>query len=205
MKVKRLCWLGTRTEAFDETTAFFRDVLGHVAPLRGARLRDVRSFPAPTVTTSRCSAPIAPDARAFVHDRSRRRPARRRHRRGARGARGGRSRADRRDPVAGDAWTGTAGSTSAARTGTSTRSCEGSSALAALGADDLDEPAPVALAVELEEEHALPLAEASSPSRTGIDSPAGPRSIDMQWEWPLPTSMSSSQTFSVRRSQSSCA
>jgi catechol 2,3-dioxygenase-like lactoylglutathione lyase family enzyme len=28
MKVSRLCWLGTRTEAFDETTAFFRDVLG---------------------------------------------------------------------------------------------------------------------------------------------------------------------------------
>ena len=28
MKVRRLCWLGTRTEAFDETTAFFRDVLG---------------------------------------------------------------------------------------------------------------------------------------------------------------------------------
>ena len=28
MKVKRLCWLGTRTEAFDETTSFFRDVLG---------------------------------------------------------------------------------------------------------------------------------------------------------------------------------
>jgi catechol 2,3-dioxygenase-like lactoylglutathione lyase family enzyme len=28
MKVNRLCWLGTRTEAFDETTAFFRDVLG---------------------------------------------------------------------------------------------------------------------------------------------------------------------------------
>ena len=45
----------------------------------------------------------------------------------------------------------------------------------------------------------------SSPSRTGIDSPAGPRSMDMQCEWPLPTSMSSSQTFSVRRSQSSCA
>ena len=28
MKVRRLCWLGVRTEAFDETTAFFRDVLG---------------------------------------------------------------------------------------------------------------------------------------------------------------------------------
>jgi catechol 2,3-dioxygenase-like lactoylglutathione lyase family enzyme len=28
MNVRRLCWLGTRTEAFDETTAFFRDVLG---------------------------------------------------------------------------------------------------------------------------------------------------------------------------------
>ena len=28
MKVTRLCWLGTRTDAFDETTAFFRDVLG---------------------------------------------------------------------------------------------------------------------------------------------------------------------------------
>jgi catechol 2,3-dioxygenase-like lactoylglutathione lyase family enzyme len=28
MKVKRLAWLGTRTEKFDETTAFFRDVLG---------------------------------------------------------------------------------------------------------------------------------------------------------------------------------
>ena len=28
MKVRRLCWLGTRTDAFDETTAFFRDVLG---------------------------------------------------------------------------------------------------------------------------------------------------------------------------------
>jgi catechol 2,3-dioxygenase-like lactoylglutathione lyase family enzyme len=26
--VKRLAWLGTRTEKFDETTAFFRDVLG---------------------------------------------------------------------------------------------------------------------------------------------------------------------------------
>ena len=45
----------------------------------------------------------------------------------------------------------------------------------------------------------------SSPSRTGIDSPAGPSSIDMQCEWPLPKSMSSGQTFSVRRSQSSCA
>jgi catechol 2,3-dioxygenase-like lactoylglutathione lyase family enzyme len=32
MKVRRLCWLGARTEAFDETTAFFRDVLG--LPLR---------------------------------------------------------------------------------------------------------------------------------------------------------------------------
>lgn len=28
MKVKRLAWLGTRTEKFDETTVFFRDVLG---------------------------------------------------------------------------------------------------------------------------------------------------------------------------------
>jgi catechol 2,3-dioxygenase-like lactoylglutathione lyase family enzyme len=28
VKVRRLCWLGVRTEAFDETTAFFRDVLG---------------------------------------------------------------------------------------------------------------------------------------------------------------------------------
>ena len=28
MKVKRLAWLGTRTEKFDDTTAFFRDVLG---------------------------------------------------------------------------------------------------------------------------------------------------------------------------------
>ena len=28
MKVRRLCWLGVRTQAFDETTAFFRDVLG---------------------------------------------------------------------------------------------------------------------------------------------------------------------------------
>ena len=28
MQVKRLSWLGTRTERFDETTAFFRDVLG---------------------------------------------------------------------------------------------------------------------------------------------------------------------------------
>ncbi len=45
----------------------------------------------------------------------------------------------------------------------------------------------------------------SSPSETGIDSPAGPSSIDMQWEWPFPKSMSSGQTFSVRRSQSSWA
>ena len=28
MQVKRLAWLGTRTEKVDETTAFFRDVLG---------------------------------------------------------------------------------------------------------------------------------------------------------------------------------
>ena len=28
MRVRRLCWLGVRTEAYDETTAFFRDVLG---------------------------------------------------------------------------------------------------------------------------------------------------------------------------------
>ena len=28
MQVKRLAWLGTRTENFDDTTAFFRDVLG---------------------------------------------------------------------------------------------------------------------------------------------------------------------------------
>jgi len=28
VQVKRLAWLGTRTESFDETTAFFRDVLG---------------------------------------------------------------------------------------------------------------------------------------------------------------------------------
>jgi catechol 2,3-dioxygenase-like lactoylglutathione lyase family enzyme len=28
MKVRRLCWLGVRTEAFDETNAFFGDVLG---------------------------------------------------------------------------------------------------------------------------------------------------------------------------------
>ena len=28
MQVQRLAWLGTRTEEFDETTAFFRDVLG---------------------------------------------------------------------------------------------------------------------------------------------------------------------------------
>jgi catechol 2,3-dioxygenase-like lactoylglutathione lyase family enzyme len=28
MRVRRLAWLGTRTENFDETTAFFRDVLG---------------------------------------------------------------------------------------------------------------------------------------------------------------------------------
>jgi predicted enzyme related to lactoylglutathione lyase len=28
MQVKRLGWLGTRTENFDETTRFFRDVLG---------------------------------------------------------------------------------------------------------------------------------------------------------------------------------
>jgi hypothetical protein len=45
----------------------------------------------------------------------------------------------------------------------------------------------------------------SSPLRTGTDSPAVPRSIAMQWEWPLPWSMSSGQMFSVRRSQSSCA
>ena len=45
----------------------------------------------------------------------------------------------------------------------------------------------------------------SSPLRTGTDSPAVPSSIAMQWEWPLPWSMSSGQMFSVRRSQSSCA
>ena len=45
----------------------------------------------------------------------------------------------------------------------------------------------------------------SSPSRTGTDSPAVPSSMAMQWEWPLPWSMSSGQMFSVRRSQSSCA
>ncbi len=28
MQVKRVAWLGTRTERFDETTAFFRNVLG---------------------------------------------------------------------------------------------------------------------------------------------------------------------------------
>ena len=28
MQVKRLAWLGTRTDKIDETTAFFRDVLG---------------------------------------------------------------------------------------------------------------------------------------------------------------------------------
>ena len=28
MQVKRVAWLGTRTERFDETSAFFRDVLG---------------------------------------------------------------------------------------------------------------------------------------------------------------------------------
>lgn len=28
MRVTRIAWLGTRTEKFDETTAFFRDVLG---------------------------------------------------------------------------------------------------------------------------------------------------------------------------------
>jgi catechol 2,3-dioxygenase-like lactoylglutathione lyase family enzyme len=28
VQVKRLAWLGTRTERFDETTSFFRDVLG---------------------------------------------------------------------------------------------------------------------------------------------------------------------------------
>ena len=32
----------------------------------------------------------------------------------------------------------------------------------------------------------------STPSRTGIDSPAGPISIDMQCEWPFEASMSSS-------------
>ena len=36
-----------------------------------------------------------------------------------------------------------------------------------LGSDDLDDPASLALAVELEEEHALPGAGQSSPSRTG--------------------------------------
>jgi len=45
----------------------------------------------------------------------------------------------------------------------------------------------------------------SSPSHTGTDSPAVPSSMAMQWEWPLPWSMSSGQMFSVRRSQSSCA
>src|SRR6476620_11637216 len=28
MKVRRICWLGVKTEVFDDTTAFFRDVLG---------------------------------------------------------------------------------------------------------------------------------------------------------------------------------
>ena len=28
MNVRRLCWLGVRAEALNETTAFFRDVLG---------------------------------------------------------------------------------------------------------------------------------------------------------------------------------
>jgi catechol 2,3-dioxygenase-like lactoylglutathione lyase family enzyme len=28
VRVKRIAWLGTRTEKFDETTAFFRDMLG---------------------------------------------------------------------------------------------------------------------------------------------------------------------------------
>lgn len=28
MKVERIAWLGTRTERFDDTTSFFRDVLG---------------------------------------------------------------------------------------------------------------------------------------------------------------------------------
>ena len=28
MKVRRLCWLGVRTDEFNELTAFFRDVLG---------------------------------------------------------------------------------------------------------------------------------------------------------------------------------
>jgi len=28
VEVRRIAWLGTRTEKFDETTAFFRDVLG---------------------------------------------------------------------------------------------------------------------------------------------------------------------------------
>ena len=75
----------------------------------------------------------------------------------------------------------------------------------ALGSDDLHEPAALALAVELEEEHALPGAEAELAVAHGIDSPAGPSSIDMQWECPFPISMSSGQMFSVRRSQSSCA
>ena len=87
----------------------------------------------------------------------------------------------------------------------SSRRSAGVSGSEPLGPDDLDDPAPVALAVELQEEHALPRAELQLESTTGIDSPAEPRSIDMQCEWPLPNSTSSSQMFSVRLSQSSWA
>ena len=74
-----------------------------------------------------------------------------------------------------------------------------------LAPDDLDQPAAVALAVELEEEHTLPGAEAelAVPNRYRLAGAA--EGIDMQWAWPLPRSMSSSQMFSVRRSQSSWA
>ena len=45
-----------------------------------------------------------------------------------------------------------------------------------------------------------------APAMVVVDEPqAEPSIIDMQCAWPLPISMSSSQMFSVRRSQSSCA
>ena len=74
-----------------------------------------------------------------------------------------------------------------------------------LDADDLHEPAPSRSRSSSRKSTRCHVPRQSSPSRTGIDSPAGPSSIDMQWECPFGNSMSSSQMLSVRLSQSSCA
>ena len=130
MQVKRLAWLGTRTERFDETTAFFRDVLG-IPMFNEEPGFGMLQLPSGDRDFVEVFAPDNPSAALYSTG-----------------------------PVVGLLVDDIDQARVELDTGREhLRDHAGLAPADWLDADDLDGPAPIALAIELEEEHALPLPE----------------------------------------------